>query len=162
MAEEEAGSPELLEDLGEHTCPLVAEGVEEAHNLGAVVVEEVGLLFLVMVEVVEQCPQGEEGREEEVGVERGHLEVAEEGVEVGEMLNQKVMEVEVEELSLSFLVVAEEEVVGERPPLPFLVGDEEVLQLLAKEVVVEVEAAADMNTESRPARSHRSAHQKAR
>lgn len=133
MAEEEAGSQGLLEELGEHRSLLVEEGVEEAHSLGVVVVEEVGLLFLVMEEEVEQCRQGEE---------------EEEGVGVEELLNQKVMVVEVEERALSLLVVAEEEVVGEEVPLSVRVKDEGVLLLLAGEV--EVEAAADMNTWSHP------------
>lgn len=140
MAEVEEGSPEPLEELEEHRwLPVEGEGEEEAHSLEVVVVvvEEVGLLFLVMEEEeeVEQGPQGEE--EEGVGVELGHQVVEEEEVGVGaeELLNQEVMAVEVEELTLSLPVmvaeeVVEEEVVEEEVPQSVLVKNEPLLLLL--------------------------------
>lgn len=179
MVEEEARSPEPLEELEEHRWLLVEEGGEEVHSLG-VVVEEVGLLFLVMEEEVEQCRQGEEEGEEEVGVEQnhreveeeeeveveqghqeveeevaveqGHKEAEEEEVGVEELLNQEVMVVEVEELALSLPVMVEEEVVEEEVPQSVLVKDEQILLFLEGEVEEGVEeAAADMNTGSHPA-----------
>lgn len=110
-AEEEVGSPESLKEMGEHRQLLVeGEGGEEAHRLEGVV-EEVGLLFLVMEGVEEEGEQGLQAEEEEgVGVEQGHQGVEEEAEVVGveEQLNQEVMAVEVGELVLSLLVMVEE------------------------------------------------------